>query len=92
MKTEDVEKIASLARLQLTAEETQSMAAELTQILKYVETLDTLDLKNIVPTAHAIEVDNVFRADTTATSTVGQTTLAQSPDHADDFFLVPKVL
>ena len=92
MKIEDVQKIAQLARLNLTETELQSMTSELTNIMQYIETLNELDLKNVNPTSHAIEVDNVFRDDVVIPSFEGRGTLAKSPDHVEDFFLVPKVL
>lgn len=92
MKIEDVQKVAQLARLNLSAEELQNMTSELTNILQYIETLNELDLTNIKPTAHAIEVDNVFRDDIMQISYEGKGTLAKSPDHVEDYFLVPKVI
>ncbi len=92
MKIEDVQKIANLARLNLTDAEANPLAAELTAILQYAETLNALDLKGIEPTAHAVKIDNVFRDDTVHAAEVVSTTLKQSPDHDGPFFLVPKVL
>ena len=92
MKTEDVQKIANLARLRLTDAEAAPLAGELTAILKYVETLDALKLDGIAPTAHAVPVDNVFRDDIARQNGAIETTLERSPDHDGPFFLVPKVI
>lgn len=92
MKPQDVEKIAKLARLKLTDQEIQNMTSELTGIMGYIETLNQIDLKNVNPTAHAVDVENIFRDDVVKPSFEGQGTLSRSPDHNENYFLVPKVL
>src|SRR6478735_5890295 len=60
---QDIEKVALLARLQLTDDELSKMTVELAQIVGYVDQLAEVDTNGIEPMAHAIETANVFRDD-----------------------------
>ena len=60
---QDVEKVALLARLQLTEAELATMTEQLAQIVGYVDQLAEVDTEGVEPMAHAIEVTNVFRDD-----------------------------
>ncbi|HIP73778.1 MAG TPA: Asp-tRNA(Asn)/Glu-tRNA(Gln) amidotransferase subunit GatC, partial [Anaerolineae bacterium] len=59
----DVEKIAHLARLELTEAEKALYQRQLSAILHYAERLNELDLEGVPPTAHAISQQNVMRED-----------------------------
>ena len=60
---QQVEKIASLARIQLKPEEVDKFSTQLTDILGYVNQLDKVDTKDVKPTAQVTELKNVMRAD-----------------------------
>ncbi len=87
-----VEKIAALARLQLTEAELEKYTHQLNNILGYVEKLNELDTSNIEATSHAVEVANPMREDQGAVSVVIDEVLKISPDHEEHFFRVPQVL
>ena len=89
---QDVEKIALLARLQLTDAELATMTEQLAQIVGYVDQLADVDTGNIEPMAHAIELGNVFRADQVAESLPREKALANAPHHDERGYLVPAVL
>ena len=55
--------VARLARLELTDEEVERMAGELSKVLDHVEKIRELDLAGVRPTSHVIEVAGVVRAD-----------------------------
>ncbi|HEX7571423.1 MAG TPA: Asp-tRNA(Asn)/Glu-tRNA(Gln) amidotransferase subunit GatC, partial [Verrucomicrobiae bacterium] len=59
----DVKYVAHLARLALTPEEQKQLGAQLGSILGYIEKLRELDVTNVEPTAHAVPLVNVTRAD-----------------------------
>ncbi len=61
--SEQVRKVAHLARLELTPEEEEKFTTQLASILDYFEQLSELDVTNVPPTARAIDVSNVTRAD-----------------------------
>ena len=51
--TADVEKIAELARLELTAEETESFTNQLSSIITHIDKLNELDTSNVAPMSHS---------------------------------------
>jgi len=65
---EQVEHVARLARLELTGEEKDLFTGQLDAILAYVDKLNELDTESIVPTAHAVPMENAFREDVEAPS------------------------
>ena len=86
---EQVLHVARLARLQLSEEEVERASGELSKILGHIETLGELDLEDVEPTAHVVEVTNALRADTPHESLPREVAFDQAPDVADDGFRVP---
>lgn len=89
---EDVEHVARLARLELTEEEKDLFTGQLDGILAYVDKLNELDTGNILPTSHAVPMENAFREDVVAASIGLENALANAPDRSESFFRVPKVI
>ena len=89
---EDVEKVALLARLDLSRDEIDRLTAELQQIVGYVDLLSQADTDGVEPMAHAVEVSNVFAEDVVRPSLPRAEALANSARHSDEAFLVPAVL
>jgi aspartyl-tRNA(Asn)/glutamyl-tRNA(Gln) amidotransferase subunit C len=89
---EEVEHVARLARLALSPEEINTFTGQMDAILAYVETLNQLDTGGIVPTSHAVPVENAFRDDTVRPSIGVDNALANAPDRVEDFYRVPKVI
>lgn len=87
----DVSYVANLARIQLTDEETKLFQGQLDQVLEYVEQLSELDVSNVEPTAHAVPMVNVLRADEPGASLENETVIANAPAHRDGQILVPKI-
>jgi aspartyl-tRNA(Asn)/glutamyl-tRNA(Gln) amidotransferase subunit C len=81
--------VARLARLRLTDEEVERMSGELSTILDHIERINELDLDNVEPTSHVVEVENVLRADEPRESWPRERTLGLAPDPADGGFRVP---
>jgi aspartyl-tRNA(Asn)/glutamyl-tRNA(Gln) amidotransferase subunit C len=88
----DIEKVALLARLQLTEDELATMTSELAQIVGYVDQLGEVNTEGVEPMAHAVEVTNVFRDDLVTPSLPREEALANAPHHDDRGYLVPAVL
>ena len=59
----DVTYVAQLARLNLSAEETQLFQKQLGDVLKYAEKLKEVDVSSVETSAHAVPMFNVFRED-----------------------------
>lgn len=89
---QDVEKVALLARLQLTEAELATMSEQLAQIVAYVDHLSQVDTEGIEPMAHAVEQLNVFRDDRAEMSLPREEALAGAPHHDRRGYLVPAVL
>jgi aspartyl-tRNA(Asn)/glutamyl-tRNA(Gln) amidotransferase subunit C len=88
----EVRHIAMLSRLQLSDEEVAMMTEELSAIVGYVDQLSEVDVEGVIPTAHAVDVQNVFRDDTVRESIGSDKALANAPERDGSFFKVPKVL
>ena len=88
----EVDAVALLARLELTPEESETFTGQMDAILAYVEKLNELDTSGIVPTSHAVPVENAFRADAVCPSIGVENALANAPDRVEGFFRVPKVI
>lgn len=88
----DVEHVAALARLSFSEEEKQKLTAQLNEILRYMEQLNTLDTSNVEPLSHVIELQNVFREDTLRPGLPREEALKNAPSHTEEFFKVPKVI
>jgi aspartyl-tRNA(Asn)/glutamyl-tRNA(Gln) amidotransferase subunit C len=88
----DVEHVALLARLELTAEEKLKLTKDLNVILEHFERLQELDTTDVEPTSHAIPMQNVFRADTVRPSLPREVILAEAPDAREGYFVVPRVV
>ncbi|OKH24790.1 asparaginyl/glutamyl-tRNA amidotransferase subunit C [Hydrococcus rivularis NIES-593] len=89
---QQVQKIAHLARLEITPEEEEQFATQLSSILEYFEQLSELDTKNVPPTTRAIEISNVARPDETIPYSNREALLKQAPEIEGDFFRVPQIL
>ena len=88
----DIEKVARLARLELSEEEHKTFGNQLEQILTYMEQLNRLDTAGVEPTSHAIPIYNVFREDEVRPSIPQEEVLAISPDEEDGHFKVPRII
>ncbi len=89
---QEVEHVAKLARLELTEAEKDAFGRQLSSILTYMETLNTYDTEGVEPTATVLGEVNVFREDEVRPSLPVDRALANAPDRADGFFVVPKII
>jgi aspartyl-tRNA(Asn)/glutamyl-tRNA(Gln) amidotransferase subunit C len=89
IEREQVLHVAKLARLGLSEEEVETMAGELSGILEHVDRIAELDLDDVEPTSHVVELENVLRADVPHRSLSPDVALSQAPDPADGAFRVP---
>ncbi|MDP5017614.1 MAG: Asp-tRNA(Asn)/Glu-tRNA(Gln) amidotransferase subunit GatC [Dolichospermum sp.] len=90
--SEQVRKVANLARLELTADEEVQFTTQLGSILDYIEQLNQLDVTNVAPTTRAIDVSNVTREDILQPCPDREAILSSAPQQEGDFFRVPKIL
>jgi len=88
----DIDYVANLARLDLTAEEKVRFAAQLGDILAYFEKLNAVDVSGVEPMAHAFPVFNVLDDDVEQPGFSPAEALLNAPAQRDNQFLVPKVV
>jgi len=87
-----VEHIAELARLELTEDEIERYAEQLSAILEYAERLQDIDTDAIPPTASVLPLRNVLREDVVQPSLPRDEALANAADKVDGQFRVDAVL
>ena len=88
----NIEKVARLARLELSEDEMETFGNQLEQILTYMEQLNRLDTTGVEPTSHAIPIYNIFREDEVKSSLAQEEVLTIAPDEEDGHFKVPKII
>jgi aspartyl-tRNA(Asn)/glutamyl-tRNA(Gln) amidotransferase subunit C len=81
--------VAKLARLRLSEDEIQKMTGELSGILGHVDRIGELELDDVPPTSHVVELENVLRPDEPRPSWPRRAVLEQAPDPAEGAFRVP---
>jgi aspartyl-tRNA(Asn)/glutamyl-tRNA(Gln) amidotransferase subunit C len=89
LEREQVVHVARLARLQLDEAELAKMAIELSAVLDHVERIRELDLAEVQPTSHAVDVAGVMRADEPQPSLPRDVILAAAPEPVEGGFGVP---
>lgn len=90
-----IDKLATLARIQLQEDEKKALSDDLGNILKYVEQIKELDTDNVAPMDHVLDIENVFREDIAQEGNkAAEKILGVLPDTSKDgrFFRVPKVI
>lgn len=92
LTADDVAKVATLARLKLSAAETERLAGDMAAILGYVAILEEVDTSDVEPMAHAVDVVNVLRDDEVRGSLPREAALANAPQSDGECFLVPQIL
>ena len=88
----DVAYVAQLARLQLTAEETELFQKQLADVLKYAEKLREVDVSHVEAAAHAVPMFNVFREGKPCDWLTADEALTNAPHKANQLFIVTKVV
>ncbi len=99
---EEIQKIARLAKLHLDDEKRDLYTQQINVILEHVQKLQTLDVADVEPLSHVLDLVNVTRKDQAAGSLPRDRVLANAPFTEDSpsekratdgqFFLVPKVI
>jgi aspartyl-tRNA(Asn)/glutamyl-tRNA(Gln) amidotransferase subunit C len=89
---QEVDKVAKLARLELTEVEKSAFTKQLSQILTHVVTLKQYDTTGVEPTATVLGQVNVFRSDEVRPSLSVERALMNAPESAEGFFVVPKII
>ena len=89
---EEVQHVATLARLDLDEEEQERLTTELDSILEHMVKLNEIDTEDVEPLAHVVDVVNAFREDRVVNQPRTDELLANAPARDDDFISVPKII
>jgi aspartyl-tRNA(Asn)/glutamyl-tRNA(Gln) amidotransferase subunit C len=87
-----VKYVANLARIELSDKELEHFTGQLDRILEYVHKLKTLDVDNLEPTSHVLEMKNVYRDDEVKQSLPVAEVMKNAPERKDDLFKVKKII
>ena len=88
----DIEHVARLARLELTADEMVKLREQLGAILEHAAKVGEVATADVPPTAYAIPRSNVLRPDEVRESLPVEDVLANAPEREDDRFKVPRIV
>ncbi len=93
-KPEDfnLDHVANLARINLTAEEKTRFSSQLGDVLTYIAQLNEVNVDGVEPTAHAFPVVNVWADDVAEAGLPVEDALRNAPEKRDNMFVVPKVV
>ena len=92
ISSDEVKKVAQLARLELNESEIQQHAEQLEKILEYIKQLEKINTENVPCTTRAIEVVNVLRKDENKNYENTEEILDLAPSRENKFFKVPKII
>lgn len=87
-----VANIARLARIKVPDTDLDVLAAELSHILDWIETLNELDTSDVAPMTHVADMKLYMRDDVVTEGDLRDKVLANAPDQRHGFFAVPKVI
>jgi aspartyl-tRNA(Asn)/glutamyl-tRNA(Gln) amidotransferase subunit C len=92
----DVERIAELAKLDLTAEETDLFAGQLSSIIGYVDKLNEVNTSDVTPMSHCapagVDLEYARRDDQVRPSLGQEIAVENAPDSESGYFKVPRVI
>jgi aspartyl-tRNA(Asn)/glutamyl-tRNA(Gln) amidotransferase subunit C len=86
---DEVLHVARLARLELTDDEVAKFQEQLSAILDAVSKVSELDLSDVPPTAHPLEIENAWAEDEPRACLPLDDVFANAPDRDEDYFRVP---
>ncbi|ANP27866.1 Asp-tRNA(Asn)/Glu-tRNA(Gln) amidotransferase subunit GatC [Dermabacter vaginalis] len=92
MSSEEVARLASLARIELTDDEIARFAGEFDAILDAVASVSEVASEDVPATSHPIPMTNVFRKDEVTETLTQEEALSGAPEAADGRFVVPQIL
>ncbi len=90
--SDEVKKIAHLARLEVSDADVPEYAKNLSDILDFVEQMSSVETSDVVPMAHPLELPQRLRADEVTEQNQREVFQSVAPQVEDGLYLVPKVI
>ncbi|MDR1435170.1 MAG: Asp-tRNA(Asn)/Glu-tRNA(Gln) amidotransferase subunit GatC [Puniceicoccales bacterium] len=88
----DIDHIAMLCRIALTDEERKTIPGQLDTMLAYMRQLEEVDIQDVEPTLHALEISNVLRADEPGENFSVESALMNAPKRENNQIIVPRIV
>lgn len=85
-------KVADLARIEIDADEVETLQSDMNKILTFMEKLNELDTSNVEPLVYMNPEVNVWRADEVIQEISVENALKNAAVHNENYFMVPKIL
>jgi aspartyl-tRNA(Asn)/glutamyl-tRNA(Gln) amidotransferase subunit C len=92
LDAEAVARIARLARIRVTDDEKTHLAAELSQVMSWIDELQSVDTEGVEPLTSVVGARLRTRPDEVTLSVTRDQILANAPEPMAGFFTVPKVV
>jgi len=92
ISTKDVKEVAELARLDFKEDEIEKFRSQFENILNFISKLDELDIDDVKPTIHVLDISTPLREDEVKDWISQDQALKNAPQTEDGFFAVPKVI
>lgn len=92
MDKQTVQKVANLARLNLSEEQEEKLVSQLGNILGFVEQLEEVDTDNVAPLASVVDIKLPLREDKVTDGGYADAILANAPEESEDYFVISKVV
>ena len=89
---EHVKRVTQLAQLEISADETEAIRAQLDDIIGLIAQLQAVDTQGVAPMAHVLDLGQRLRADVVTESNRRENFLAIAPQTESGLFIVPKVI
>lgn len=83
---------ASLAQLELSEAEAQTLSAAVEEMLEYFSRMKEIDVDDLEPTSHALLTTNRVRTDKVVETSLADRLLENAPETEDRFIVIPNVL
>ena len=89
---EDIEKIAYLARINISKEESEKLENKLVGIMSLIDNMQAVNTENIEPMSHALDISQPLRKDEVTESDLRKNILPLAPETEECLFIVPQVI
>ena len=89
---QEVEYIAKLSKLELSNEKLEKMTSDLSSIVEFENSLAKINIDGVMPTAHILDIKNVFKEDKVENSYKREDILKNAPESQAGCISVPKVV
>lgn len=92
MQKDELYITASLARLELTEKEADTLSQAVSQMIEYFSMMEKIDVTGLEPTTHVSIGENRVRKDEVIESTLAETMIEAAPERDERFITVPHIL